>query len=207
MEPLRPKKIKCERCGVAVAVASVGRVPKYCAKHRRAGGGACLDVSAARDRCNQRRSAKKAAKKIAPIKVDLDEARALAVGMLEHPTNLHHAARSAGLVYTRDKLDAVAELARAEFAGIIDGDLSAFARQCQAALFGAVSKIRRAIEAEEIAPRDLPHAGRALAQMSSIITGDDQTPRYSAIELYVTGSDGKPIKLGNDEKNTGKPSK
>jgi hypothetical protein len=129
--------------------------------------------------------------------VDLEEARALAVGMLEHPSSLAVAAKSAGLLFSDERLHAVAAVARAEFAGIIDGDLSAFARQCQAALFATVARIDRAVRNEEISPRDLPHCGRAIAQMSSIITGDDKSPRYSSIELYVTGSDGKPIKLGD----------
>jgi len=194
----RPKKIKCAKCGVSVAVARVGRLPKFCPNHRKGGGGECLDKDARKKRLYKRREAKKQGAKVAAIAVNLDEAKDLAIGMLQHPTSLTNAAESAGMQMSEERLLAVAEVARAEFAGIIDGDLGAFARQCQAALFTMVTKISKSVRNEEIAPRDLPHCGRAVAQISSLITGDDNAPRYSSIELFVTGADGKPIKLGGD---------
>ena len=82
-------------------------------------------------------------------------------------------------------------LALRHFKGIIDGDLEAFAETCISTLYIILAEVNRAMMSGEIAPRDIPNAGKSVAMMHSLITGENTIAQYSQINLMVVGADGE----------------
>ena len=99
-----------------------------------------------------------------------------------------------GLSLSPAQLRRVRLIADKHFPGIIEGDPDSFADSCLMTMHSIVAEVQRSVLASEIGPRDLPHAGRALGHMMSLVCGEASgRPQYTEIKMVVVGADGQPF--------------
>lgn len=183
--------LKCETCGKGfrhTATSAGGRPPKHCPAHRRARG-AARDVEGTQRRRTERKATKGRAARTQDVALDALRTADLAAA-LSIFTDPVAAARWVGIAADGAELDRLVALAKAQHQGVIDGEPAALGARLLAAmhLFATAAISQRG----QIAPRDLPHVTRAMAQVYAVMIGD-KTPRVSELQLVVVGADGVPF--------------
>lgn len=181
----------CGRCGVSL----VGRHPraKYCLRctTQRTRGPATPRTESLADKQAATRARTAEAKAKTERGREVHQVAELAAALALY-ADARSAARFAGLDVADSELEALAARARREHSGIVEGDPSELGRRLMAALHLCASSAIQ--HRDQIAPRDLPHVMRALAQVHDIMVGA-QAPRWSSVEVVVVGADGAPIKM------------
>lgn len=183
-----PRSYTCETCG-APFVSSANRGAKFCPDHRRKQGKP-RDPAAAARRQNTRKRSKRAGAAAARSGVDLAQSELMAIGLSVYPDAPRDAAAFVGLTITDAKR--LAADARERNAELVDGSVDEFSRRSIATLMVIQRKLHTAVLADGIAPRDLPHAGRALSQIHEAIVGKGKQS-FNDLSLYLVGADGKPF--------------
>lgn len=184
------RKVPCATCGTPFLPKKSkkgGRPQKHCPKCQKPRG-QVIDLDAARKRKNARRRSKAAAVVAGDVAIEMHRSRELAaaLSMFEDP---REAARYVGIDEEGAELDRLVELARTAHAGVVDGDRAELGRQLIAASFlllGSAVKNR-----DQIAPRDLPHVARALAQVHALLVGDQVAP-FVKLQMFLVDETGTP---------------
>lgn len=184
----------CEVCGRRFECRSP-RGARFCSDHRKAPGPQ-RDKPGNDERRKARQRAQRAGAKALASTADFELTERMAIGLSQYPDDLESAARSVGLTEAGAQLEALAAEARRLHPALIDGDRHEFGRRLLATLSLAERNLSRAIVGGLIAPRDLAHATRALAQVHEIIA-PPESQKFTHISLSVVGADGRAIELGN----------
>jgi hypothetical protein len=188
--PVQLERLVCATCGKKFArkKGGKGRKPKHCEKCRRPRGNE-QHPEENRERYNARRRARDNADRRNADSEDLNRAAELAAALSVFG-NTAIAARYVGIAAVGEELDRLEQLARTAHGEVIEGDLGELGRRIRATIHLCNQRVLE--QRAQIAPRDLPHVMRALAQVHDILVGEGKQ-RFTDIRLFVVGADGKPF--------------
>lgn len=186
-----PVTLTCATCGIAyehVPSPKGGKPPKHCPAHRKVRG-EVRDAKGAADRRRARRAAQAKGKQAEAVAADAFQVADLAAALSVFGDPVE-AARFVGVAASGRQLERLVEQAKAQHAGVVEGDPAELGRRLVAGLHLMLNSTVR--QRFDIAPRDLPHVARALSQIHVAIVGD-KTPRVAELTMLVVGADGKPF--------------
>lgn len=189
-----PADLVCATCGVVFTHdfgERGGRAPKHCPEHRKKRGEP-KDREGNEARRNARRNAKRAGERKGAIAADTREVYDLAASLSIH-RDPEVAAAFVGIAARGEALDRLVREAKRTCAGVIKSDPEELYRRIVAAQHLACSAM--IYHRDQISPRDMAHAMRALAQVGALSGAGKQT-RFASVTLNVVGADVQPIALG-----------
>ena len=181
-----PRIFVCKKCNKKKRASSpVGRLPVYCDK--------CNPRKRdTRARENKRDRSRVEGRRRQVTAADMQNAGRMAVGMSFH-ASAEDAARWAGIEPDVMHVGRLADLARAHYKEIIEGNVTDLGKRLVGVMNLILISTAHAID--EISPRDRINGLRQLASARDLLVGQDQSSDFAQINLTIIGADGEPVSV------------